>query len=590
MRALLIALVAVAFVRCTPEPEPTKSEGVGGASGRAARTPQPLYGGTVTVSTDGQTALVSDPDRDRLYLVNLSRTRVDSRVELTEGSVPVRATDDGAGHFAVALRGTGKVAFIDQTNGALLNEFVVCPEPRGVSRSAPGQVLVACATGELVTLSSTGESTTQVLGLEGRDVVTTSAGTFVSAFRSAELLDVATATLQRAPHVSTTAVAGFEPQVAWRTLAAPAGDIVMVHQLERTGDVPLSRPTTPTPAMPAPTSPYGGSSSAGSPCPEPVIRSGVTVFSQGTTRTFEVPGVLPVDAALSPAGDVLVVANAGNHELTTVDVSTRAAVTRCGPTNQPPPRQGQQLPLEQPMGVAFTPTGELLVHYRVPHALVIRNKSGAESTRLLLTNDQLDPLGHRLFHSATGAIACASCHPEGHEDGHVWRVGGTVRRTQQLSGGLLATAPFHWKGDLTSLSAVMQDTFVSRMGGTMPSGSAIDDLGRFLDGLPAPKAPTRMVPASEVAGRAAFDKAGCDACHAGAKLGSNATTTIGRTEALQVPSLVGLARRGPWMHDGCAKTLRERFTDTTCGGTQHGDVGQLMPAELDDLVAWLETR
>jgi DNA-binding beta-propeller fold protein YncE len=586
MRVLSVALVVVACVRCAPEPEPSISAAVGGAGATAARTPQPLYGGTVAVSIDGKTVLVSDPDRDQVSLVNLARTRVDSRVDLTAGSVPVRAVDDGAGHFAVALRGRGKVAFIDQADGALLNEFAVCPEPRGVTRSAPGQVLVACATGELVALSSDGETSTQLLGLEGRDVLATSAGTFVSAFRSAELLDVSTSTFQRPASTPISAPTGFEPQVAWRTLLAPSGDIVMVHQLERTSDIPLAmRPVT-TPGMPPPSSAYGGSSAT--PCPEAVVRSGVTVFSRGSSKTFEVSGVLPVDAAVSPDGELLVVANAGNHQLTTVRLTQDArngVISRCGPLNQPP---GQLL--EQPMGIAFTPTGELIVHYRVPHALVIRSKSGAETTRLTLTPDQLDPPGHRLFHSATGALACASCHPEGQEDGHVWKVGGTERRTQQLSGGLLATAPFHWKGDLSSLGHVMQDTLVNRMGGTMPPAAAVGDLGRFLDGLAAPRAPSRAVPAPEAAGRAAFEKARCDDCHAGDKLGSNATVQIGRTEAFQVPSLVGVARRGPWMHDGCAKTLRQRFTDTQCGGMQHGDVALLMPTELDDLVAWLETR
>ena len=587
MRALPIVFVAVALVRCTPEPEPGPSGGGGGATAPVIRAPQPLYGGTVAVSSDGKTVLVSDPDRDQLYLVNVARPRVDARVVLAQGSTPVRAVDDGAGHFAVALRGTGKVAFVDQTNGELLNEFVVCPEPRGVSRKTPGTVLVACATGELVNLSSTGETTTRVLGVEGRDVVSTRSGIFMSSFRSAELFDVATATTRRAPTLTLSTSAGFEPQVAWRTLLSSSGDIVMVHQLERTGDVSL---TQPRPGMAAVGGPYGGP--ATSPCPDSVMRNGVTVFSPGGSRTFEVPGVLPVDAALSPDGTTLVVANAGNHELASIDLTKPAteSITRCGPTNQPPPAQGQQLQLEQPMGVAFTADGELVVHYRSPHALVIRNKSGAESTRLLLTTDQVDPLGFRLFHNATGAIACASCHPEGQEDGHVWTVGGSVRRTQQLSGGLLATAPFHWKGDLTTLSAVMQDTFVKRMGGTMPAAAAVGDLGRFLDALPAPRAPTRMVPVADTAGRAAFAKAGCDGCHAGDRLGSNATVNIGRAEAMQVPSLVGVARRGPWMHDGCAKTIRQRFTDPTCGGTTHGEVAKLMPDELDDLVGWLETR
>src|SRR5262249_38949218 len=54
-------------------------------------------------------------------------------------------------------------------------------------------------------------------------------------------------------------------------------------------------------------------------------------------------------------------------------------------------------------------------------------------------------------------VACASCHPDGGDDGQTWlfqAVGGVPRRTPALTGGLLATAPFHWEGDLPDLDAL----------------------------------------------------------------------------------------------------------------------------------------
>ena len=44
--------------------------------------------------------------------------------------------------------------------------------------------------------------------------------------------------------------------------------------------------------------------------------------------------------------------------------------------------------------------------------------------------------------------------------------------------------------------------------------------------------------------------------------------------AFQVPSLVGIGTRGPFMHDGCAATLRDRF-NPACGGAQHGMTDKL---------------
>jgi hypothetical protein len=42
------------------------------------------------------------------------------------------------------------------------------------------------------------------------------------------------------------------------------------------------------------------------------------------------------------------------------------------------------------------------------------------------------------------------------------------------------------------------------------------------------------------------------------------------------------------MHDGCAKTLLDRF-DPACGGTEHGHPELLDEAGLADLIAYLET-
>jgi hypothetical protein len=53
-----------------------------------------------------------------------------------------------------------------------------------------------------------------------------------------------------------------------------------------------------------------------------------------------------------------------------------------------------------------------------------------------------------------------------------------------------------------------------------------------------------------------------------------------------VPSLLGISTRGPFMHDGCAATLRDRF-DPACGGSQHGITSGLSSSQIDDLIAYL---
>ena len=54
-------------------------------------------------------------------------------------------------------------------------------------------------------------------------------------------------------------------------------------------------------------------------------------------------------------------------------------------------------------------------------------------------------------------------------------------------------------------------------------------------------------------------------------------------------SLRGVGTRGPWMHDGCAHSLEDRFYDEGCGGHSHGEVEDLTSDQIADLVAYLRT-
>ncbi|HEY6878319.1 MAG TPA: cytochrome-c peroxidase, partial [Polyangiales bacterium] len=70
---------------------------------------------------------------------------------------------------------------------------------------------------------------------------------------------------------------------------------------------------------------------------------------------------------------------------------------------------------------------------------------------------------------------------------------------------------------------------------------------------------------------------------------NNKSFNVGTGGMFQVPTLNGLALHPPFMHDGCAATLRERF-DPACGGAdRHGHTSHLTEEELADLVSYLET-
>ncbi|MEJ7603658.1 MAG: hypothetical protein WKG01_37570 [Kofleriaceae bacterium] len=200
--------------------------------------------------------------------------------------------------------------------------------------------------------------------------------------------------------------------------------------------------------------------------------------------------------------------------------------------------------------------------------------------------------GRTVFHATTPVgLACASCHPEGRDDGLVWDFAELgKRRTQNLSGGILSRAPYHWSGDMTDLHVLMDDVFANRMAAGAATRSQQLSLGPWLDRLPAPLAAPAADPAAVGRGKILFESAAlaCVTCHSGQALTTNELKNVGTGGMFKVPSLVGVGGRAPYMHDGCAATLLDRFG--SCGGSDaHGVTSQLGAAQLADLVAFLET-
>jgi hypothetical protein len=70
---------------------------------------------------------------------------------------------------------------------------------------------------------------------------------------------------------------------------------------------------------------------------------------------------------------------------------------------------------------------------------------------------------------------------------------------------------------------------------------------------------------------------------------NNQTMDVGTGGKFQVPSLVGIANHPPFLHNGCAATLRDRFTPACGGGDLHGLTSKLSAGDVSDLVSYLET-
>jgi mono/diheme cytochrome c family protein len=144
---------------------------------------------------------------------------------------------------------------------------------------------------------------------------------------------------------------------------------------------------------------------------------------------------------------------------------------------------------------------------------------------------------------------------------------------------------------MTTFSTLAHEVFESRMSGPLSTADHVESLFRWIDKIPRMEPPAAADPAAVERGRALFNQPdlACATCHNGEKLTNSATVNV-QTEggAFQVPSLLGLAWRAPYMHNGCAATLADRFSPCG-GGDAHGQTSKLTADQLADLVAYLDT-
>ena len=198
----------------------------------AAHTPPPISGGTLITLPDGYAAL-SDPDRDRIVMVNVAAGVLHTVIPLAAGDEPGRLVADSSGRVHVVLRGTGEIASIDPLNGRLLARRAVCAAPRGIAFDAANDALVvACLEGTLVELpAEDGEAfRTTAVAPDLRDVVFLGTTLVATRFRSAEILylDAERNITRRVTPLADDA--GFAATTAWRAVASPSGELVVTHQ------------------------------------------------------------------------------------------------------------------------------------------------------------------------------------------------------------------------------------------------------------------------------------------------------------------------------------------------------------------------
>jgi YVTN family beta-propeller protein len=206
--------------------------------------------------------------------------------------------------------------------------------------------------------------------------------------------------------------------------------------------------------------------------------------------------------------------------------------------------------------------------------------------------------GERLFFDARlshdGWMSCHSCHTDGHSNG---RSGDTLgdggfgapKRVPSLL-GVGATGPWGWLGGFERLEDQVRQSIESTMQGPKPTEEQVSDLVAYLRTLAAP-APAAASPDGAAAGRGreVFRTRGCAECHAPPQYTTPQAYDVGLADEVghrrfNPPSLRGVGRREPLLHDGRAATLEEVFRRH-----RHPGDAELSPGEVADLVAFLQT-
>ncbi len=324
----------------------------------------------------------------------------------------------------------------------------------------------------------------------------------------------------------------------------------------------------------------------------------------------------PDGVALGADGRWLAVAAAGTHEMLLLD-SARVPWSSGDPGDFIDPdfrrdgRRFRRLPVGgRPLALAFADRGAKLVvaNYLLDSLQVIDANAGKLLRTIPLGSPAQPSLARRgeaIFYDAQRShnqwFSCHTCHVEGHTCGLTFDTlnddsYGNPKLTPTLR-NVVRTGPWTWHGWQQDLGAGVAKSLTETMFGPKPSAEEIKELLAFLSTLGHPPNPNlgpggALSPAARRGQDLFADKAGCARCHKGPDYVSARNCDVGlandgsRYKLWNPPSLRGLHDRGPYLHDGRARTLDEllqkHHVPETLGGAE------LSPAERQDLIEFLK--
>jgi len=261
----------------------------------------------------------------------------------------------------------------------------------------------------------------------------------------------------------------------------------------------------------------------------------------------------------------------------------------------------------RPLGCVFTPDGKsVVIANAIGNQIQVVDWESGEIVRAIPLGGPKEPSlarrGEKIFHDGYRSwhewYSCNTCHAEGHTNGGIYDTlndgkYGNAKKTPSLR-GVTKTAPWTWHGHESDFPKMLQASFINTMARGALRKDEVEAVTAYFETLDFAPAP-RDVPADAVRrGEAVFKAKACDACHAGPAYTSSEAVLTGLEAADDVfkgfnpPSLRGVAKRGPWLHDGRARTLDEVLLEHHRPLKLSGKP-DLTPPELSDLLAFLRS-
>ncbi|NUO54748.1 MAG: c-type cytochrome [Polyangiaceae bacterium] len=260
-----------------------------------------------------------------------------------------------------------------------------------------------------------------------------------------------------------------------------------------------------------------------------------------------------------------------------------------------------------PSGVAIAEAEGRAIVFGAFHGQVasIALDSGTDRTididAPLKNDDEELFLGRSLFYRTNDkritadGVACASCHPDGGDDGVTWSTPEGPRQTLMLAGRLHGTAPYGWTRRQGTLTQYIYDTS-ARLGGGKLLQRDMDSLAKYLESMPSPPAIEQGDAAMVVTGMKLFLARGCAECHVGGDGTDNTSHTFEKMtpdpfasstsaeNGFDTPALRSVSLSAPYFHDGRYASLGALLADKK---SQMGSTASLTDSEREALEAYL---